>query len=356
MNFLLKFFVASAGLLCLGACSDSASPDGEKDYTIVLKESVAFTESDCCKSEISAEEVLKLVSASQVKIVLRDDVAEDLVLADFSGDSSKGFKFVNLNTGISAYHPEISPDGNWVAFGKSMESSDKDSKLYVQNLNDGRLLQLDVEKATVPRWHVLDGTDTVIVYESSGGLTQHSQWKNYSTWVVSFTDGKFGTPKKIMNGGFVGVTDDYRFAVAGGADFIVRKMNPETQSYKDTIWYNKEQVCNLSIAKDSSLRTSFLDLRGAEGLEFVGSPYGAHCRLFVVDSLGKLIQAVPSPEGFAFDHTEWISQGEFQVATLQDLENDLAHNKLALINMVDESVTLLASGKEMFHPCFWLKK
>lgn len=368
-------------VLCLAACSDSNVDSGARAddsganasdssasgaasvellnaYTALVADSINFTESDCCETLLSSAEILQTVDASRAKLVFRDDSQEKLILAEFSKDDSAPIKFFDLNNGIDAYHPDISPDGEWVAFGTTFEGWYHRSTLYVQNLRTGRLLSLGNQPGVVPRWRVL-GQDTVIFFMDNGTLNVYEDWSEYGNYYVRFSDGKFSEPQKIFgNGSFTAVSDDFKYAVSVGPYFIARKMIlvDGEETYEDSVWYNEEQICNVSMARDSSLRVSFLDLVGSEGVAYVGEKYVAHAKLFVVDTLGKIIQAVQAPENTVFDHTEWISEGEFEIATLENLKKDLVHDRIVLVNMKTELVTEIVSGEELWHPAFWVKK
>lgn len=333
-----KYFFLLIASLSLVACSD----------WVMDPTTVEFRTTDAFTAVADFDEVMRKTGSVEAKLVFRDEETGNLVLLDFSTG-----EFSFLTSGINAYHPEISPDGRYVAFSSDFESSGKRSKLFVLNLESRRLIQLDVESAAVPRWHVLENGDTAIVYVDNTGLNQYSKWKKYATWKVTFKNGNFGTPKEIMKGAFTSISSDFRTAVSGGALLIARKKKAGSDSWgKDTTWFNKEQVCNISMAKDSSKRISFLDLAGSDGVAFVGARYYGHERLLVADSLGKIIQAVPSPEGYTFDHTEWASHGEFEVATLEDARG--FHKKIVLVDMKTEDVFDLVLGEDLYHPCLWL--
>lgn len=353
VKFILMLVVSCLMWACTGD-HESSVDTSEFSYTKVIKESVAFSEASGFAILSDSKDILTQVGSSHVKLIFRDEsLLGDLVYWD-----SDENRLVNLNCGFDAYHPEISPDGKWVAFSTLFEGFGGASDVYVQNLETGKVLQLAVAGAAVPRWRVLENGDTALVYVDNAGLTQMEEWKSYGTWLVTFSKEQFGMPSKLFNGAFVGVSHDFLFAVAGGSDFIRRQVRIEDGDsvFSDTLWYGGEQVCNLSLAKDSSLRTSFLDMAGREGLSYVGSFYKPHQQLFVMDQNGKLVQAVPSPEGYAFDHSEWISWGNFQVVTLQDFSKDLAHTRVALVNMSDSSVTELVAGEDMYHPAFWVER
>lgn len=334
-----KYFFLVISSLVFIACSD----------WVMDPTTVEFRLTNSFVSVMNFDDLMERTESEDGKLVFRDDSSQNLVLLDFSTG-----EFSFLTDGINAYHPEISPDGKFVAFSSDFESSGKRSKLFVLNLESKRLIQLDVESAAIPRWLVLENGDTVITYVDNTGLNQYSKWKDYATWKVTFENGKFGTPKKIMKGAYTSISGDFRYAATGSARLITRKKKVDSDSWgKDTTWFNGDQVCNVSMAKDDSKRISFLDLTGAEGVQFVGSKYYGHGRILVADSLGKIIQAVPSPKGYVFDHTEWASHGEFEVATLENYDG--VHKNIVLVDMKTEEVLDLVIGEELYHPCLWLK-
>lgn len=177
-------------------------------------------------------------------------------------------------------------------------------------------IKLNVESAAIPRWYVKGSGDTSIVYVTDAGSNkEQASFMSQSTWLVSFSKNKFGTPRKLFDGAYHGGMDaEERLAVTGARLLRSRIANSGstlTKMARDTIWYNEEQACNVSLAKDGSNRTLFLDFAGKTGVDFVGEKYGAHERLLVADSTGKLIQSVGAPQGYTFDHTEWVSNNRF---------------------------------------------
>jgi uncharacterized protein (TIGR02171 family) len=108
----------------------------------------------------------------------------------------------------------------------------------------------------------------------------------------------------------------------------------------------------VSLAKDSSKRSLFLDFGGKTGREFVGEDYGTHERLLVIDSTGNLVQSVAAPAGYSFDHSEWARGGDnLAVVTLTNAGG--AHSKIVLLNLADSSIVELAEGDELWHPALW---
>ena len=286
------------------------------------------------------------------KLAFRNDISKRINYIDYRD----GSLFVKeLDNSIDAYHPEISPNGNWIAFCTSYEGIGGKSSLYVQNLNtdeNPEPIKLNVESAAIPRWHVLENGDTSIVYVTDAGNNkEETSFKAMSTWQVTFANGSFGTPQKLFDGAYHdGISEDNSLSVTGSKLLRVRINN------HDSIWYNGEQACNVSLVMDKSKRTAFLDFSGKTGRDFVGQKYATHERIFIADSTGNLIQSIKSPEGYTFDHIEWATDNINSniVATLANTNG--AHSKIVLINPLDSSITELAEGEELWHPSLWVKR
>ena len=305
-----------------------------------------------------------VVGTYKVKVAFRDDLTGNLAYVDFSNGS---LSVVEIKDTFDVYHPDISPNGNKVAFCTGLEGVGGKSSVYVRNLNarGNNLVPLKVESAAIPRWRVTDDGDTVIVYVTDAGNNKdESAFSGMSTWQVGFSNGRFGTPQKLFDGAYHdGVSDDNRLAVTGARLLrarIAKKKSTVMESAKDTVWYNGEQACNASLSRDASKRTLFLDFGGKTGHEFTGVDYGTHEMLLVVDSTGKLVQGVPAPEGMSFDHSEWVSRARNAsplsanaVVTTLVNENG-AHSRIALLDLTDSNVVDLVEGAELWHPNFWI--
>lgn len=294
-----------------------------------------------------ASTVRSLTGSFETKLAFRNDITGNLAFVDYSGGTNSVTEIADT---LDVYHPEISPDGKRVAFCTGLEGVSGKSTLYVRDLNGQGtgLVKLDVESAAIPRWRVLENGDTVIVFVTDAGNNKNeSAFKSASTWQVKFAEGKFAKPEKLFDGAYHGgISDDGSLAVTGARILRAHVSN------RDTVWYNGEQACNVSLSKDGSKRTLFLDFGGKTGREFVGENYGTHERLFVVDAQGNLIQSVAAPSGYSFDHSEWASNGDLVVATLTSANG--AHQKMVLVNMADSSMTELLEGDELWHPSLWV--
>jgi len=294
----------------------------------------------------------------------------------FVADSAKKLKFVDYaENGITVhqieddldvlhYHPDISPDGEWVAFCTIGEGSYGKSEVYVMRLNSGgeNLSKLNVESAAIPRFGITAEGDTVITYvDNAGDNTENDNFGAGSTWQVKFSNGTFGTPEKLFSGNYHGgVSKDARLAVSGSKRLRARKPADGSKtiidgSAVDTVWYNDEQACNVSLASDGSKRTLFLDFASQTGKDYVGRKYRVHERMFVVDSTGKLVQSVGAPDKFDFDNTEWVRGENLVIASLTNSLNG-SHEKIALIDLKDSSIMELLEGDEVVYPAFWVEK
>ena len=294
-----------------------------------------------------ASALRSLLGTYRAKLAFRDDATGNIGYVDWASGAASAREIADT---LDCYHPDISPDGRRVAFCTRPEGVSGTSRVYVRDLDSAGtgLVRLDVASAAIPRWRVT-GTDTSIVYVTDAGDdTELPAWKARSTWEVPFGGGKFGTPSKLLDGAFnAGVSYDGRLAVTGSR-LLRADMNG-----RDTVWYGGEQACNASLSRDSLKRTLFLDFGGDMGHAYAGTAYGAHGRMLVADSLGRLTATYPSPAGYTFDHTEWaLGAPGFAVTGLADGEG--AHTRLALVDLADSSVTELAEGEELWHPCLWV--
>ena len=297
----------------------------------------------------SSAAMRSLFQTYKAKLAFRDENSGNLAYIDYS---SGNLSVHEIEDSLDVHHPEISPDGKYVAFCTGLEGVSEMSELYVRDLNatGSNLVKLEVESAAIPRWRVLESGDTVIVYVTDAGSNkEESAFKSASTWQVPFANGKFGKPQKLFDGAYHGgISADNALAVTGA------KLLRARVSGRDTVWYGGEQACNASLAKDRSKRTLFLDFGGKTGRGYAGVNYGTHERLLLVDSVGNLVQTLAAPAGYSFDHSEWVSNGNFAVATLTNANG--AHTKIVLVNLTDGSLVELVEGDELWHPTLWISE
>lgn len=304
------------------------------------------------------------LGTNNVKLAFRNDISGNLAYVDFSTGAMSATEIYDT---LDVFHPEISPNGKYVTFCTGLEGVSRKSSVYVRRLEPkgSKLVKLNVESASIPRWRVLDNGDTVIVYVTDAGNNKdESSFKSASTWQVKFGNFKFGEPQKLFDGAYHGgISEDNRLAVTGARLLrarIAEKNSTLSEKAEDVVWYDGEQACNVSLSHDSSKRTLFLDFGGKTGQKFAGSDYSSHEMLLVADSTGALIQAVPAPAGESFDHVEWASRSAYSpkassdgvVATLVNAQG--AHTKIVFVNLADSAMVDVASGMELWHPNLWV--
>ena len=309
-----------------------------------------FSQTSIVTPLAGSETVKGITGSYNMKLAFRNDASGNIAIIDYLNGTHS---VKEITKDIDAYHPEISPDGKWIAYCTGFEGVSGKSAIYVQNIEEEKSspIKFEVESAAIPRWKVLDNGDTAIVYVTDAGNNKNESWKTQSTWQVTFTNGKFGTPQKLFDGAYHGGISEDSFLAVTGAKLLRAHVNG-----RDTVWYNGEQACNVSLAMDRSKRTAFLDFGGQTGKDFVGSNYNTHQRILIADSTGALIQSIQAPAGYTFDHTEWTTDNTKTniIASLTNING--AHTKIVLVNPLDSSVTELAEGEELWHPNLWVKK
>ena len=291
-------------------------------------------------------ELVNFVGKPLAKLVFRDDLNGSLVYVDFRAAK---LSMQDLDLGVSAYHPEISPNGKYIAFCTGLEGVSGESEVYVKGLDENAnvLVKLPVKSAAIPRWRILENGDTVIVYVTDAGNNKEdANFLSQETWQVRFSNNKFGEPKKLFDGAYHGGVAENGNAVSG-ARLLRARIHGNNE-----IWYNGEQACNVSLSQGGADLTVFLDFGGKTGREFVGESYGTHERALIADSTGKLIASVAAPKDYSFDHTEWVQFSDsLFVATLTNANG--SHRKIVLTNAYTGESLPLIEGEELWHPSLW---
>ncbi len=293
-------------------------------------------------------QVVNVFGGGQAKLAFRNVNSGNLVYVDYTRRKSSVYE---IKDSLQVFHPDISPDGRHVAFCTKSEGISGKSEVYVRDLNasGSGLVKLNVESAAIPRWRVLENGDTVIVYVNDAGVNKNEDtFKANSTWQVPFKGGAFGTPKKLFSGAYHGgISKDNKLSVTG-ARLLRARVGESAKT-----WYNGEQACNVSLTRNGSKNTLFLDFATATGTSYVGESYSVHERVFFMDSTGKLVRSLKSPKGFTFDHTEWtVGSDSFFVATLTNLDG--AHDRVILENAYTGNSVKLIDGGEIWHPALWI--
>ena len=298
---------------------------------------------------VNSRTVNDFVGAKRSKLVFRDGVTERQVYVYFDGS----VRSVDEALVEGGFHPDISPDGRFVAYSTGMEGISGTSKVLVRRIDNFVAENvLTVESASIPRWRVLENGDTVIVYVTDAGNNKdETAFFKRGTYQVQFEGasmyGGFGKPQKLFDGAFHGgVAKKNSLAVTGSSLLRARVHD------KNRVWYNGEQACNVSLSHGGANKVLFLDFGGKTGRDFVGKSYGTHERALIADSTGQLIGSVAAPAGYTFDHTEWITGSDsIFIATLANANG--AHRKIVLVNSNSGEILPIVEGEELYHPVLW---
>ena len=328
---------------------------GSIPYTVLTDYKGYLVQNDMDVS-ISSETFRSIFGTMKGKVVFRNEISGNLVYVNFVSGDPIIHEIVDT---MEVYHPTISPDGRYVAFSTLPEGVSGESRLYVRPLDvASRVIDyLRGVSGAIPRWRVLENGDTVVVFvDYSGNNKDEAAFQSASTWQATFGNAAFRGKKKLFDGAYHGgISEDWKLAVTG-ARLLRAKRASDGETLlgkaKDEIWYGGEQACNASLSQDGSKRTLFLDFGGKTGREFTGKSYRTHEMLLVADSLGNLVQGVPSPSRYTFDHTEWTNREDVAVATLVD--NNGAHRKIVGINLKDSSITDFVEGSDITYPDLWI--
>jgi uncharacterized protein (TIGR02171 family) len=301
---------------------------------------------------VNSKAVNSFVGAEYSKLVFRDGVTEHQVYVNFD-DAVRSVVDAKVSGG---YHPDVSPDGKFVAYTTGIEGISGNAKVYVRSLDEtGDEQMLPVESAAIPRWRVLENGDTALVYVTDAGSNKdESDFLKRGTWQVRFSEAgeheRFGKPEMLFDGAYHGGVAKSNGLAVTGSTLLRANVNG-----KNEVWYDGNQACNVSLSHGGANNVLFLDFGGKTGRDFVGESYRVHERVLIADSTGKLIKSVASPAGYSFDHTEWIANSDsIFVATLVDANGN--HRKIVLVNVNSGDVLPLVEGEDLYHPALWTGK
>lgn len=292
-------------------------------------------------------------NSSSIKIAFNDEETNELNYIEINGNT---IRHEIIATPTAPNHPQFSPDGSKLAFSSGAEGILSQSDLYVIDLSSPQrqIQKLEAASAAIPRWRITETGDTAILYNDYIGSDQDSIWLLSGTFLVSYSNNTFGVPLKLFNRSYNGgVSTDNALAVTGSSKFLFHYASDDDSVNIDM--YNGEQVCNVSISRDSNKIISFLEARGSRGREFTQNMrYHWHQYIFYTDSTGNILKAIKCEDGFVFNGTEWLYVPGYQIGTLISTEGE--SERLALINYESESyfTIILAPGKQIVHPDLWV--
>ena len=291
--------------------------------------------------------------SSSIKIAFNDDETSELNYIEIDGNT---IKHEIIPTSGAPNHPQFSPDGSKLAFSTGYEGFPQLSELFVIDLasTERSTYKLDIESAAVPRWRILENGDTVIQYNDFTGSNRDFRWATSGTFLVTYSNNSFGTPQKILNRSYNGgVSSDNSLAVTGAQKLIFHYTTDDDSVNIDM--YNDEQVCNVSLSRDTSKIISFLDARGSKGTEFTQDQnYYWHQYVFYMDQSGEIVKAIRADGGYVFNGTEWLFIPGYQVSTITAMDG--LSQSIVLIDYEQGSYNIIlnAPEKEIIYPDLWV--
>ncbi len=284
----------------------------------------------------------------------------NLVFADFTKSPPSLREFGDV---AGVFYPRISPDGNWVAFGTGAEGGDTGSAIYVRPLGGDQAESRKVADGFIPRWWVDPATqDTFLIYSNSAVDNTSPSWSKTETLLLKIKGGEpQGAPTALdLDGGFHDgrssggrwLATGYRRLkvrdLQGGGDRILFTAPDNGKAPGDT-----SQVCNVSMAPDSTGRMLFLDFGWPYKNTVTGTSYGIHELAFMSDPSGKLARWYKAPLGEAsWDELEWTNQPDYAVSGATEPSSKREH--IYLVDLKDSVYLRLASGAWVTQPSLWL--
>jgi hypothetical protein len=286
--------------------------------------------------------------------------ARHLVYVDYSGYPPSLTEFSDAG---DVFHPSISPDGEWVAYCTAEEGTVSGSSLFVRRLDGKASPPIRIGPGFIPRWWIdPDSHETFLVYTTSASDDSQDRWNATLTlmrkWagstasddiVALVPDGAFHDGRSL-DGRWM-ATGFRLLKIHDGSNGSVRTLFTAPQNGKapgDT-----SQVCNVSMAPDSTGRMLFLDF-GYEGKSAVtGSFYDIHAVAFLGDAQGNVLRWFPAPAGErGWQDLEWSNRTGFAVSGAEDKAG--GHGHLYLLDLTSGSATRMASGTWLTMPSLWL--
>ena len=370
MNF--KFLTVLALLLIIVACGgDSPSESSDlsseisssletintsSDNSSSLLSSSSFSENPSFQVVLENDTIKSILGTDRFKLVFRDEDDETIRFMEYNAGEVKHKVLVQ---GMDVYHPTFSPDGRKVAFSSAFEGAPFDSRLYVIDLDNAEKIDsLDVRSAAIPRWYVTSEGDTVIMYVDYTGDNQDEKWSSSATWRVVYEGGKFSKPEKVVDRSYNGgIAFDGSFVATGAPRLYFHRVADDKDVVEER--YGDEQVCNVSISRDSLKLISFLETAGKMGKEFTHDKTEIwHHFVFYQDETGKIVNAIEATgdNTDVFDHVEWLNGIPVQIAIISSSRRE-EYFHIALIDYATSKVHFLVESNNIFmwHPDLWFE-
>jgi uncharacterized protein (TIGR02171 family) len=264
----------------------------------------------------------------------------------------------------AVFHPVISPDGNWVAWSTVLEGSRQEGKIRLRNLSSTSSQVLEWSgTGAIPRWWVRPGSrDTFLVVGSSAMDNTSPDWERQTTRLVGFSGGRFTSDSILTSRGAYhdGLSADGRFLATGYRRLRILDLLTGSTTVEFTGPANGKtsgdtsQMCNVSMAPDSSGDILGLDFGYSATSSVAGRPYGIHELAFRVKRNGTISAPIAAPSGTAsLEDLEWTSDRAFATASVVDGQG--LRKGIWVFGLNQAIAQSVVEGSDLWHPNLWIE-
>ena len=308
-----------------------------------------------------AQEIRNFFKTRSVKLVAIDALEDKLVRIEFRRHGM----FTPLQDSVIIRHPEISPDGRFIAYANRSEGQGGELNVGMITFNSIDTKQArKIEGVGMPRWY-MDGHElSLIIVDNIQNNQDSVTWLEHKTVNNAFRHGYFSkiTTNPIeLNGAYhSGFSSDLNFFASGYTRLrVLDRAKNKLNTYFTYPQNGKDknasiQVCNVSISKGEKPEIAFIDFGYAQKSSIVGKSYGIHEVIFLMDpATGEINDYIPPPKGYAgWNYPEWSNHPDYLVATAFDKSD--ANTAVFAIRRSDKQVLQLLSGDEITMPQLWI--
>jgi uncharacterized protein (TIGR02171 family) len=302
--------------------------------------------------------------AHPAKIVFVNVVSDTkrfLAYVDFSESDPQVRQFEDSE---AVFYPAISPDGRWVAYCNRIVGFGGKSSLFLRSLDPKHpaLVKLPAESGFGPHWWINPATgDTCVVYSNSGMVNEFAAaWEATQTYVQTIRSGAAAEPATILvdRGGYHdGISTDGRYLATGYTRLRLLDRREKSGRILFTGPLNGKppgdtsQVCNVSMAPDSSGNTLFLDFGSNAVSKLTGTAYGTHEYAFISSPSGQILRWIRSPEDEPWEDLKWSNHPDFAVSgTTRGNSRPFVY----LLDLKDSSYQPVLKGSDIEQANLWV--
>ena len=298
------------------------------------------------------------------KIAFVNVVSDSKRFLDYVDFSESDPQVRQFEDSEAVFYPAISPDGRWVAYCNRIVGFGGKSSLFLRSLDPKHpaLVELPAESGFGPHWWINPGTrDTCLVYSNSGMVNEfEAAWKATKTYVQVIRNGAAAGPATVLvdSGGYHdGISTDGRFLATGYTRLrlLDRRENSARILFTGPLdgkpAGDTSQVCNLSMAPDSSGNTLFLDFGSNEVSKLTGTAYDTHEYAFISSPSGQILKWIRSPESELWEDLKWSNHPDFAVSgTTRGNSRPFVY----LLDLKDSSYQQVLKGSDLEQANLWV--